>query len=63
MARHQGVIALCARTPEHRRLLLDEAKPAAETNNCTRLGTDLRTLFEHGQGDNLLWLEKKENIS
>ena len=63
MARHQSAIALCARTPDHRRLLLDEAKPAAETNKCTRLGTDLRTLFEHCQGDNLLWLEKKENIS
>jgi len=60
MARHQGVIALCARTPEHRRLLLDEAEPAAVTHNCVRLGTDLRTLFEHGQGDNLLWLEKTE---
>ena len=63
MARHQGVIALCARNPEHRRLLLDEAEPAAVTHNCVRLGTDLRTLFEHGQGDNLLWLEKIENIS
>ena len=63
MARHQGVIALCARTPDHRRLLLDEAKSAAETNKCTRLGTDLRTLFENSQGGNLLWLDKKENIS
>jgi len=63
MARHQGIIALCARTPEHRRLLLDEAESAAATHNCARLGTDLRTLFEHGQGENLLWLEKKENIS
>ena len=63
MARHQGVIALCSRTPKHRRLLLDEAEPAAVAHNCARLGTDLRTLFEHGQGDNLLWLEKKENIS
>ena len=63
MARHQGVIALCARTPDHRRLLLDEAKSAAETNKCTRLGTDLRTLFENHQGGNLLWLEKKEIIS
>jgi len=63
MASHQGVIALCARSPEHRRLLLDEAKPAAVANNCARLGTDLRTLFEHGRGDNILWVEKKENIS
>jgi hypothetical protein len=63
MARHQGVIALCARTPEHRRLLLDEAEPAAVAHNCVRLGADLRTLFGHGQGDNLLWLEKKVNIS
>jgi hypothetical protein len=63
MASHQGVIAFCARTTEHRRLLLVEAEPAAVAHNCARLGTDLRTLFEHGQGDNLLWLEKKENIS
>ena len=58
MARHQGIIALCARTPEHRRLLLDEAKPAAVANNCAQLGTDLRTLFEQANNDNLLWLEK-----
>jgi len=63
MARHQGVIALCGRTPEHRRSLLNEAEPAANAYKCIRLGTDLRTLFEHGLGDNLLWLEKKENIS
>ncbi|MBL7162793.1 MAG: hypothetical protein ISS57_09330 [Anaerolineales bacterium] len=63
MARHQSAIALCAHTPDHRRLLLDEAEPAALTNKCTRLGTDLRTLFEHSQGGNLLWLEKKENIT
>jgi len=64
MASHQDVIALCASTPDHRRLLLDEAEPAAMAHKCARLGTDLRTLFEHGQGDNLLWLEKKkENIS
>ena len=57
MARHQGVIALCARTPDHRRQLLDEAGPAAEAYKCVRLGTDLRTLFEQACGDNPLWLE------
>ena len=57
MARHQGVIALCARTPEHRRLLMDEAEPAAEAHQCTRLGTDLRTLFEQARGDHPIWLE------
>jgi len=63
MARRQGVIALCARTPDHRRLLLDEAKPAAGINKCTRLGTDLRTLFEQSRRENYLWMEKIETIS
>jgi len=63
MAIHQGIIALCSRTPQHRRLLLNEAEPAANAYKCIRLGTDLRTLFEHSKGHNLLWLEKKENIS
>ena len=58
MARHQRVIALCARTLEHRRLLLDEAEPAAVAHKCTRLGTDLRTLFEQAIGDNPLWLNQ-----
>jgi len=62
MAKHQGVIALCARTPEHCRLLLDEAKPAAENHKCKRLGTNLRTLFEQARGDNPLWLEQIEII-
>jgi hypothetical protein len=56
MARYQGVIALCGRTPEHRQKLLDEAKAAARKHNCPRLGTDLSTLFE--QSDGLLWSER-----
>ena len=63
MARHQGVIALCARTPEHRRLLLNEAEPAAFTHKCTRLGTDLQALFKQARGDNPLWLEKIGKIT
>ena len=60
MARHQGVIALCGRTPEHRKKLLAEAKPAARKHHCTRLGTDLRTLFE--RSENPLWNDEIERI-
>ena len=56
MARHQGVIALCGRTPEHRSQLLDEAKPAANKYKCNRLGTDLRSLFEQDRDDHPLWI-------
>ena len=56
MARHQGVIALCGRTPEHRRKLIDEAKATTIQFQCPRLGTDLRTLFE--QNDGLLWSDE-----
>ncbi|MBC8509192.1 MAG: hypothetical protein H8D34_30435 [Chloroflexi bacterium] len=56
MARHQGVIVLCGRTPEHRQKLLDEAKAAARKHNCPRLGTDLRTLFE--KTDSPLWIDE-----
>ena len=56
MARHQGVIAVCGRTPEHRQKLLDEAKAAARKHKCNRLGTDLRTLFE--KTDSPLWSER-----
>jgi len=57
MAKYQGAIALCAHTPEHRRLLQDEMEPAAEIYNCKRLGTDLQTLFKQAHGDYPLWLE------
>ena len=49
MARHQGVIAVCGRTPEHRAQLLGEAEAAARKYKCPRLGTDLRTLFEQSE--------------
>ena len=57
MARYQGVIAFCARTPEHHRHLLDEARSAAEADQCVILGTDLRSLFEQVEGDSILWLD------
>lgn len=57
MARHQGVIAFCARTPEHRELLMAEARLAAEVHNCTILGTDLRSLFAQANEGMPLWLE------
>jgi len=56
MARHQGVIALCGRTPEHRGQLLAEAEVAARKHQCNRLGTDLRTLFE--QSESPLWIDE-----
>ena len=55
MARHQGVIAVCGRTPEHRAQLLGEAEAAARKYKCNRLGTDLRSLFEQARGGDPLW--------
>ena len=58
MAHHQGIIALCALTPEHRKVLLAEAASAAEIHKCTRLSTDLRTMFERDGDNHPLWIEQ-----
>jgi len=63
MANHQGVIALCARTPEHRRLLMEEAKTAIVAHKCKQLGTDLQTLFEQARDDSPLWLDQTDIIA
>ena len=55
MASYQGVIALCARTPEHRRLLMEEVQTASDIHQCAILTTDLRTLFEQADRDSTLW--------
>ena len=59
MASYQGSIVFCARTPEHRRLLMEEARPAATVHNCMRLGTDLLSLFNPNRNDTVLWLEHR----
>ena len=63
MATYQRIIALCARTPDHRRLLMDEVESAIVAHKCKRFGTDLRTLFEQSRDDNLLWIERTEIIA
>ena len=57
MARHQGVIAVCGRTPEHRKSLMEETWSVAENHHCMRLGTDLCTLFKQASDEFPLWLE------
>ncbi len=54
MAKAQGVIALCARNPGHRKRLVAEVEAATRTRPCPILATDLRTLFVDADAD--LWL-------
>jgi len=53
MAKAQGVIALCARNPGHRKRLIAEAEAAARAHHCPILGTDLQTLFGQDAGSGL----------